>query len=49
MAILDLQGMENQAPGTDNPPHGSSASKSCPRSDVSLALCHESGLSLALC
>ncbi|MGN9906891.1 SapB/AmfS family lanthipeptide [Phytohabitans sp. LJ34] len=51
MALLDLQAMETKAfeTGGDGGGHGSSASASCPPSNVSLTLCHESNLSLLLC
>ena len=49
MSVLDLQGMEAQAPATDGGGHHSASSTSCAPSDLSVALCHESVLSVILC
>jgi hypothetical protein len=47
MALLDLQGMESEAPSHGK--HSSTSGHSCP-SDLSATLCdHNSGLSLLLC
>jgi Lanthionine-containing peptide SapB precursor RamS len=52
VSVLDLQGMENQAPATGGDSgggHHSASSASCAPSNLSVTLCHESVLSLLLC
>lgn len=53
MALLDLQAMDTHLLDTDGGHGGhsgnSSAGGSCADSNVSITLCHESGLSALLC